>query len=298
MAKLGPNDPCDCGSGRKVKKCCGGAWDAPQTTVRALTRLDVFRSQLGDEEDDALAEFWAGVGGSIEELGPNWAGQSEAMFDGGLLFDRPFADGRRIVDRVLERPLPPGERRYLEGMRASTVRLYEIVDIRPGRSITLHELLEGTRVTVNERSFSRQATVRDWIATRVNPLGPSGGPEVELGALMIAGIQWDGFRQELERRRRAFTGDAAAFFKQLAPALHAHRTRSILDPVLPTLTNTDGERMTMSRVEFDVVDAPALRSVLASLPGVEGDDRDQWRWAGKSASQDLVTLGTFKIARA
>lgn len=299
MAKLGPNDPCDCGSGRKVKKCCGGAPSVGCTSddrARALTRLDVFRSLLGDEEDGAIAEFWAGVGGSIEELGPNWVEQSDAMFDGWLLFDRPFADGRRLVDRVLERPLPPGERRYLEGMRASTVRLYEIVDVRPGRSITLHDLLEGTRVTVNERSFSRQATVRDWIGVRVNPLGPSGGPELELGALMIAGIQRDGFRQELERRRRAFAGDAAAFFKQLAPVIHAHWARSILDPVLPTLTNTDGERMTMTRVEFDVADAPALRTALASLPGLEAEESDQWRWAGKSASQDLVTLGTFKIA--
>lgn len=298
MAKVGPNDPCECGSGRKFKKCCSGAPSTGCTVddrIRALNRLGSAGELMADEEDVALEEFWSGIPGSFEGLDMGWAEQSAAFFDGWWLFDRELKDGRRLVDIVLERPLPPGERRYLEGMREAGARLWEIVEVRPGRSISLVDLIDGTRVTVNERTFSRDATVRGWLAARVNPLGPTGGAELELGALMISGFGRETLRDALKQACRGFTGGPMAFFKTTAPLLHAHWASSIIDPPVPTLRNTDDERMTATRVQFGVIDAAALRSALSTAEGVEAVNENAWYWAGPSQNRSVVTLGTLQL---
>jgi hypothetical protein len=39
MAKVGRNDPCPCGSGKKYKKCCGGSTLTPPTIESALKAI-------------------------------------------------------------------------------------------------------------------------------------------------------------------------------------------------------------------------------------------------------------------
>ncbi|MFZ5476911.1 MAG: YecA family protein [Myxococcota bacterium] len=293
MSKLGPNDRCPCGSGLKFKKCCGGAGAgrcSPDDRVGAMDRLASVADDLDPE--GARAAFWSEIDGSPEDLGERGA-ESEACFEAWLYFDRLVRGGRTAVDLALEDPrVPPGERAWLTSMRGTGIRLYEIVEVRPGSAITLRDVLDGGRVTVNERSFSRQAVLRDWIAARVNPLGPSGGPELEFGVLGIAGLGREALRDELSRRRRAFAGDARVFAKTTAPVIHAHWVRSLLDPPIPTLTNTDGERMAETRVTFEVLDEAALRGALPRAAGVAADEEEDGRWFW---NRDDTVLGTLRL---
>ena len=59
-------------------------------------------------------------------------------------------------------------RRYLEALRDSHVSLYEIVDIDPGRSVTVRDLiLGGEAVTVNEKLGSKSLARWDRVAARI-----------------------------------------------------------------------------------------------------------------------------------
>ena len=59
-------------------------------------------------------------------------------------------------------------RRYLEALRDSHVSLYEIVDVDPGRSVTVRDLiLGGEAVTVNEKLGSESLGRWDRVAARI-----------------------------------------------------------------------------------------------------------------------------------
>ena len=59
-------------------------------------------------------------------------------------------------------------RRYLEALRDSTPSLYEVVDVDPGKSLTLRDLLvPGEEMTVDEKLGSEAASPWDRLAARI-----------------------------------------------------------------------------------------------------------------------------------
>ena len=300
MAKIGPNERCPCGSGIKFKKCCGKVRGANPTVgdrESALARLAEIADARPAELADALAEFWEGEGSDLGALGSQ-QGAVQPCFESWFCFDRPLTDGRTPAQHLLAGPLPSGQAAWLQAMSCSFMRLWEIVDIRPGLSITLEELLTQERVVVRERTFSRQATLHDTVAARVNPLGPSGGPEIEAGMLPITPQERPGLLEELNELEDMFEGDRLALSREVAPTFFAHWVHSILDPFLPRLTNKDGEPFMWTTVSFEVLDEGAIRAAFAALPDVEeagAPGAADWRWTGVAASQETVSLGTLRI---
>ena len=78
---------------------------------------------------------------------------------------------RHVVDDCLRRrgwreSVPA--RRYLEALRDSTVSPYEVVDIVPGHSVTVRDLIHGGGpVRVEERRGSQPAALWDRLAARI-----------------------------------------------------------------------------------------------------------------------------------
>ncbi|MHB8874527.1 MAG: hypothetical protein ACYC8T_12635, partial [Myxococcaceae bacterium] len=106
-------------------------------------------------------------------------------------------------------------------------------------------------------------------------------------------------RSRLSSMREAFLAehrgaDVAAFYKEVPPFFHDAWVGSILEPVVPTLHNTDGEEMTISQVTFEVVDAQAMAAALDGAEGFERSGEAAWSWSGKSAREALVVLGTLQ----
>ena len=169
--KSRPNDPCPCRSGRKFKKCCGGpganagAVGLPHTVAdraSAFEKLDFFIDELWEEEEeDAAEEFWGRHFERESELPQGLLVMSQDVQQTWFAFDYRVDDQIRIIDEFIEQAeLSAGERSFLEAMRKSTMRLYEVTATVPGTSMTLRDLVEGTVVTVSERSFGTSATGR------------------------------------------------------------------------------------------------------------------------------------------
>lgn len=180
--------------------------------------------------------------------------------------------------------------------------IYEIEDLVPGVSITLREVMDGSSVTVSERTASRSLTRHALIVARVLPCGASGQPEIERGCLEIPLLLKDHLleivRQRIEQLQEALPDVTDTHcYKMIAPILHECWMLSILNPPIPQLANTDGEDLLWTRVRFEVRDKDALVRALLGISGVEpvSDSKDEWRWSGESSGRDDVSLGGIEI---
>jgi hypothetical protein len=307
MKKVGRNEPCPCGSGRKFKKCCQERLAATHFTqadrAQALTKLDRFvAEELGPEDDAAYEEFWGPLVDRAGELDDHASEQSDAIFDSWFSFDCQLLEGRPAVDPFLELQgdLPAGQRAFLEMLRETSMRLYEVMDAVPGVSLTLRDVLESDRVTVHERLGSRSLSRFEWLVARVAPRGASGEPEIETGLMQIPELLRESVRSQLAAYREDFLredarADIRDFYKEMVPFFHGAWAGAILDPIVPALRNTDGEESVITRVTFDVTDAAALSTALDTSAELTRED-SRWGWSGKNQRGEMTSLGQLELA--
>jgi len=308
MSKPGVNDPCPCGSVKKFKKCCKGRLAsgtyAREDRASAFEKLDFFVDELCEEEEEiAHDEFWGRFLDDASELPPQLLQLSNDVLDLWFAFDHCDGDmGAPAVDLFLEQAdLTAGERAFLTSLRRSTMRLYEVADIVPGSSVTLRDVVEGGAVTVNERSASRSVDRHAWLAARVVPHGPSGGPEMEAGVLHIPDLYKDRVLAQLKDERSAFLrthpGQIDAFYKTMPPFFHEVWVGSFLDPSVPELRNSDGDETVVTRVHLDVVDDAALSRALDRHADLEPAGTGAWRWSGMNNEGKSIILGRIERTR-
>ncbi|MDN5837068.1 MAG: SEC-C domain-containing protein [Nitrosospira sp.] len=185
MKKLGRNDPCPCGSGKKYKQCCLSAEenrlanDRSNAIPRAIQWLMAMHAVAARE---ALDE---GFFGSLD--GDEYAlllDQHENTYENIVVnaMEWLLADGfmtvkghkRRVAELLLDRGGPSfsaEQRQWIECLAATPLRLYEIVDVIPGECLTLKDVMPPERppVLVQEKSGSRLACKFDLIAARILP---------------------------------------------------------------------------------------------------------------------------------
>ena len=205
-------------------------------------------------------------------------------------------------------------RRYLEALRDSHVSLYEIVDIDPGRSVTVRDLiLGGEAVTVDERAGSKSLARWDRLAARIVtvngkehftagilPFRREASQELlsmfdEMAERMkeelleAAGETGDDSTIELESVRRLIVLGLPC-----APLISRHWTVDAimrLQAPLPELRNSDGEAIVFCEVRFPIAGDEA--KVAAVLDGIEAFEREEdseahWFWLAPGSPFDRV----------
>jgi hypothetical protein len=213
LTRIGPNELCPCGSGKKFKKCCGD----PRETDR-YTRDD--RTTAFYKLNQYIDAFAA------DELPPERAELFDDVEQLWFAFDYRGADGASVVERFLaSAQLLAGERAFLDAARRSSMRIYEVTDASPGVSLTLRDAIESGSLRVNERAASRTVGRGNYLAARVVPRGPSGGPEIEAGLLHIAPLVKEPLLARIGRERASYLaghhgGDLTVFYKRLPPMFH------------------------------------------------------------------------------
>lgn len=245
MAKIGPNELCPCGSGRKFKKCCGDPRAADRYTrgdrEAVFDRLNQYIDAFAVADEERAGEaFWGRFAGRADELPPERAELFDDIEHLWFVFDRGSAEGTSIADRFLAgAELGAGQRAFLAALGRSSMRIYEVVATSPGASLTLRDAIEGGTVTVNERQASRTMARGDYLAARVVPSGPSGGPEMEAGLLHLAPVVRDPLLARIRQERARFLdqhrdADLTAFYKTLPPLFHEVWVGTMLEPGEPT----------------------------------------------------------------
>ena len=314
MVKIGPNERCLCGSGKKYKRCCGDPRAATTTTTTTYTaqdrasahrRLDQWLGIFAKADLREAAEaLWGPFIHRIRELPEELTAVSLDVAQAWAAFDYIGDRGVPLADVFLaEAELGAGERAFLTALGSSSMRLYEVTDAAPGISLTLCDVIEGDRITVNERTASRTLGRNEHVAARIVPRGPSGGPELEAGMLHVPRLIRHAVVEQLRERRARFLGEhrgasVDSFYKTMPPFFHDVWVGAFLEPYVPELRTTDGEVLVQTSVELDVLDGDSLRRALDAAPELErvvapeGEAAGEvWEWSGANREGDPILLG-------
>jgi hypothetical protein len=188
------------------------------------------RAELDGDRGAAELTFW---GKRLEQMTPAQAReamdleQSRFGFHEWLVFDCPLQGGGTIVERFLTRAgggLRSGERRYLERMRLSHLRPFEVRAVRLDEGLDLLDLWANKRVRVRERPATRQLVQWDVLAARVI-LGPEGEPVLDGSPYLYPAREKELILRVLRRLRRSLRGklrrgDETTFFKSIGMVFH------------------------------------------------------------------------------
>ncbi|MFH1278122.1 MAG: SEC-C metal-binding domain-containing protein [Candidatus Eisenbacteria bacterium] len=277
------NAPCPCGSGKKYKKCCLGKDEAAAAEENHTASLHAADRRLAEE----LVRF------ALRRFGDRWSIETEEFADAdeavGLAVPWSLfsftVDGKTVAEWFREERgarLSFEDRAILDGEGRAWLSIWEAVDVEPGASVRVRDLLSGEERLVMERSGTEELAVRDTLLARI----------VDHGRISL----FSGLHPRLLPPR-----DAAAVVEKVRKRLRrkgevpADRLRAEkigrymircweeaaedLDhrfSVPPELRNTDGDELllTVDHFEFDPGGRAEIEERLCDLEDVEPPDPD------------------------
>jgi SEC-C motif len=296
VSQVGRNDPCPCGSGLKFKKCClnkvGTAVKSYSSAEResALSRLMRFseREEFKEAHKMALQLFWSDWLLQRRDEDVERVMDSEQVnlaYSSWFAYDFDLGEGLTLFDVFLEREakrLGTGERNFLEGMRGSHLRLYEILEVKPELGFELRDLWDDRRLYVRERAATRQLVAWDLIVGRI---GPSGDGEIVFETLpyVFPAAAKDDLMKGLRKAHRVFTEEfgnngIAEFFKRMAPVFHKLWLEQVALPPRPKIITGDGEPFIFAKVIFDLLDRDAAIRSLAHRDDIVDHGDGSYGW--------------------
>ena len=208
-------------------------------------------------------------------------------------------DNRNVIDDYLKRRgwrETPAARRYLEALRDSVPSLYKIVDVMPGKSVVVRDLMgDGAPVTVEDEIGFELSMVGEYFAGRVlsvdGVLRLSGGllsiSDAMAAALLSSGVTSTHVAEVLREVRidgkdPSFTGQTAPRLPPLARRFsQAWLVELVRDGVIPppNLRNSDNEGVVLCHVRVPVIgDRAHVISLLDGDDELERDGNAGWRW--------------------
>jgi len=295
--KVSRNAPCPCGSGKKHKLCCLPERERAPVTFSAEVRERAFDALFEFAKRDefvlhrnALSQLYLGPRFAelpAEQQNKVWQNEDVGSnFLYWFLLEGSFEGPQTTpVNRFLSRRadrLPLPDRRYLEAMRDSHLRLYEVEAVRVDEGLQLRDCWDGTTYDVRERMATHQLATRSVVALRLRP-----DPD---GVTVIDGSGFGGFthadkeailtnlRSEHEAAYKS-DGDADGRFGFYHGAVIAQHVvyKMLLRPP-PRLTTTSGEPVLFCKVIFNVKDTEAVRTALKRTKELSSDNEDSYVW--------------------
>ncbi|MBS3908325.1 MAG: SEC-C domain-containing protein [Actinobacteria bacterium] len=305
MSGVGRNESCPCGSGKKLKKCCGArpfAEIKPEASTKQrqvdaiLTYLskrhreavedayEVFFDEFDPEEylDDglrnmAMINFW------------DWV-VSDAPAD----YDDPES-GTTLLDFYIDenrKDLAEDDLRVLDKLRNSYLSLYEVAGVYPEEGLLFEDLLLGGSCRVRERTATRYLNKWDIIAVRLLEID---------GEWAMSGSIYSYHRHRKEYILDELKGDfeliacehpdltMREFLKENGDLFNYFWYEPLLYPELPRIETSSGEQVIISKARFDVADKDALITALAAIDGFERQE-DAFAWVGETEHMDGLCL--------
>jgi tetratricopeptide (TPR) repeat protein len=285
-AKVGRNEPCPCGSGKKYKKCClfkespappAGQPEGPDHRLRARLVEYVQRSLPRADMDRAMREFFGeyfdparrtlAISETTDEKWPS--------FLEWLIHDFRLATGQTPIARFLAergKSLPADEQSILEEWQDAIVGLHEVVDVEPGKSLTLKNIFDGRTFQVREVRGSLSAARWDILSHRI--IRVNGEPQLSGLGLAFHAPDREKLVAHISERYEAFRQEHPAatwadFFR--AEPLIIRRYAEMMEREYhpPALYTPEGHPLLFGRLRYAVLDQERLMRGLLAAPDFE-----------------------------
>ncbi|MBI4194079.1 MAG: SEC-C domain-containing protein [Betaproteobacteria bacterium] len=289
--KVGRNDPCPCGSGKKYKHCCMGRDEEAAASPEDLhwRRL---RRAIDSLPTDLLrfADAYFGHAGLLEAWDEFTLWQ-DVPFDAESPHIPVFmpwfyynwkpdpvetqvnADARSELTaaeaylRKKTRHLDPLVQRYIEACVAAPLSFYDVVTCEPARGFALRDIMTEEACRVTERSASRSVQPGDVLFAKIARLDDLAVME----ACAPVVIPPDRKAPILELRKAIResgtppTPDVLRDYDIEFFELYHAIADALLNPQPPQMQNTDGEPLSFHKLVFEIQSPRAAFDALKDL---------------------------------
>ena len=284
--KIGRNDPCPCGSGKKYKKCCLKTGPDPLNYMKE--KLQRFHDRIIPEilrHSEKVFDPMAPVA-ALEEFfcWPEEEEQIDIEYHEPIFFpwflfkwridpndnehDLTGPKDQTVVESYLQTrgsKLDPGEREYLEAFGAAPFSFFEVTDVKPGKSISLRDLLLDTTYLVLEKSGSLSIKKGQVVFCSVVQTG---------GICMLGGLGMIPFKPSSkigilalrERMLNAAGSITAETLEEYDIELRAiYHDLFMAETTAPALCNTDGEKLSFHTLKYTISSPQRVFDALKNL---------------------------------
>jgi hypothetical protein len=323
--KIGRNDPCPCGSGKKYKKCCGAKgttqFELPED-LRTGTPLDEYRILLRGvamyydmliQHDDDRKELSRAEKDFERDFRPgSMTGVPDSLFLPWLYFDLRFGKtGKTVCERFLEsswmKDLNEAGIQRIREMSGSYSTFYEVLDVSPDL-ILFGELGTGAKWRIHRLGGPDEEETRTGDIWYVRFVGSRDDayvfslpyiydPDVRDGFEKAVAKQTDNLAKAPGRlivAENLFAEGCKATIPLWAEYFmycDAQAESKVLGPVIqsyggPAICNTDGEPLKFCKIFFKTQASEGLKDKLSSLRGFDYDEQNKtWIWFRKGNKQ-------------
>ncbi len=188
MAKIGRNDPCPCGSGKKYKQCHEATDRAQEDQLRLLRRAQdrLFPKLIEATQSPELApttpalfeQYWGGryTAADMNDLDEQEDRGSERFLT-WMAFDAQSGDdGSTLVERIAANPpaeleLDAHELDLLPTWAGIRLRPYLIVEIIKGKGALIQEVLTKETFTLRDHAAAKRLEENELIFAHLVPVG-------------------------------------------------------------------------------------------------------------------------------
>src|SRR5215212_2169273 len=289
--KVGRNDPCPCGSGRKYKKCCQESFGEKDFRYRRWRRVEadlipqLFAYALETLGPEAIEDAWTEfhdheAPGAYDPESPmnsvfmpwflfNWIHETQPP-------DSTYFSETTIADSFhSDHALSEDEEKLIMSAIQTPYSLCEVQELTPGVGMTLFDLFLRVKHVVIERTASQTLKKGEIIYCSTTHLD---GISSNIGTSPYA-LRPIAKRDILELRKWMIDESGAAELTADHLVEFAADIRSLyLDTVIamfrpPQLMNSDNDPLLPQKVHFDVESADAAFHALKDL--AEGHSEDE-----------------------
>lgn len=303
MNKVGRNDPCPCGSGKKYKNCCLNKErevGREETIYRELIKklLNIFNEKFSNRIDEIMEIFWGEEHPEFMEFEPEVLKYAEINFKEWLIFDWVVEEEvGTLMDLYLKTSIMPAEEKVvLEKIKEAHLSLYEVEECFPERGMILRDLLSREKYEVAEMKATRSLVKWDILATRLLHLDDkwvmSGSGylyPLELKEQILKEIK-ENFRY-IKRKTPSIT--IRDFCKRFGQVFHWIWYRCILIKRDTHLVTSDGEPLLLSQAVYSVKNRDEVLKKLKTVRSFK-EVEDGFIWVS-NPDGDSVILGSIAV---
>jgi hypothetical protein len=184
MAKIGRNDPCPCGSGKKYKQCHGPIDEARASEQRRLKQAhDTLFAKVMEAAPGFAGEFAPAIQAywndtfkveAIDELDELEERGSE-RFLSWFMFDHSGPDGTTPLERLAAAPdeldLSPMEARLLPTWTSVRLQPYLVTEVVKGQGLIVRPLWQEQSMTLEDQAASRRVEQGEVLIVHLLPAG-------------------------------------------------------------------------------------------------------------------------------